>query len=71
MQTRSRPIALLFGSLVTLVAWDRVYEDQHWTSDVTATAALTSAISEATVKWIESRWPRTATSAMAGSPAPK
>jgi membrane-associated phospholipid phosphatase len=71
MQTRSRPIAVLCGSLVTLVAWDRVYEDQHWTSDVTATAALTSAISEATVKWIESHWPRTAASATAGSPAPK
>jgi membrane-associated phospholipid phosphatase len=58
MQTRSRPIAVLCGSLVTLVAWDRVYEDQHWTSDVAATAALTSVISEATVKWLESHWSR-------------
>jgi membrane-associated phospholipid phosphatase len=71
MQTQSRPLALLCGVLVTFVAWDRVYEDQHWTSDVTATIALTSAVSKVTVNWIESHWPRTATSATAGSPAPK
>jgi len=58
MQTGSRPVTILSGSLVALVAWDRVYEDQHWTSDVTATAALSSVISEATVKWLESHWPR-------------
>jgi len=58
MQTQSRPIAVLCASLVTLVAWDRVYEDQHWTSDVTATAALSSAISNATVRWLESHWSR-------------
>jgi membrane-associated phospholipid phosphatase len=37
------------------MAWDRVYEDQHWTSDVTATIALSSIISSATVRWMESR----------------
>src|SRR6266480_1244103 len=58
MQTKPRPIAVLCASLVTLVAWDRVYEDQHWTSDVTATAALSSAISNATVRWLESHWSR-------------
>jgi len=58
MQTRSTPVTILCGSLVALVAWDRVYEDQHWTSDVTATAVLSSAISNATVKWLESHWPR-------------
>lgn len=56
MQTGSRPITALCTSLVALVAWDRVYEDQHWTSDVTATIALSSAVSEATVKWLESHW---------------
>ena len=71
MQTQSRPLTVLCASLVTLVAWDRIYEDQHWTSDVTATAALTSAISAVTVKWLESHWPRTTTSATAGSPARK
>jgi membrane-associated phospholipid phosphatase len=58
MQTRSRPVSIVCGSLVALVAWDRVYEDQHWTSDVTATAALSSVISDATVKWLESHWSR-------------
>jgi membrane-associated phospholipid phosphatase len=58
MQTRSRPITIASGSLVALVAWDRVYEDQHWMSDVTATAALSSIVSAATVKWLESHWPR-------------
>jgi membrane-associated phospholipid phosphatase len=58
MQTRSGPITALCGSLVALVAWDRVYEDQHWTSDVTATIALSSAVSGATVRWLESHWSR-------------
>ena len=56
MQTHSGPITALCGSLVALVAWDRVYEDQHWTSDVTATIALSSAVSGATVRWLQSHW---------------
>lgn len=55
-QTHSGPISAVFGSLVALVAWDRVYEDQHWTSDVTATMVLSSAVSGATVRWLESHW---------------
>jgi membrane-associated phospholipid phosphatase len=58
MQTQSGPVSALCGSLVALVAWDRIYEDQHWTSDVTATIALSSVVSSATVRWLESRWPR-------------
>jgi membrane-associated phospholipid phosphatase len=58
MQTQSGPVTALCGSLVALVAWDRIYEDQHWTSDVTATIALSTVISGATVRWLESRWPR-------------
>lgn len=57
-QTDSRAIAALCDGLVALVGWDRVYEDQHWTSDVTATAALSAFVSGATVRWIESRWKR-------------
>ncbi len=38
---------------VALVAWDRVYEDQHWTSDVTATIALSAFVSSVTVRWLE------------------
>ena len=56
MQTQSGPLTALCSSLVALVAWDRVYEDQHWTSDVTATIALSSIVSGATVRWLESHW---------------
>lgn len=55
MQTQSSSLTGVCGSLVALMAWDRVYEDQHWTSDVTATIALSSLISSATVRWLESR----------------
>jgi membrane-associated phospholipid phosphatase len=55
MQTQSTSLTAVCGSLVALMAWDRVYEDQHWTSDVTATIALSSIISSATVRWMESR----------------
>jgi hypothetical protein len=53
MQTNSAPLTVLCGSLVALVGWDRVYEDQHWTSDVTATIALSSMVSGATVRWLQ------------------
>ena len=58
MQTRSGPVTALCSSLVALVAWDRIYEDQHWTSDVTATVALSSLVSGATVRWLESHLSR-------------
>jgi membrane-associated phospholipid phosphatase len=54
-QTHSRPISAVGDVLVTLVAWDRVYEDQHWTSDVTATMVLSSLVSGAMVRWLRSR----------------
>jgi membrane-associated phospholipid phosphatase len=56
MQTHSASITALASSFVALVAWDRIYEDQHWTSDVTATIALSSAVSSATIRWLESHW---------------
>jgi membrane-associated phospholipid phosphatase len=58
MQTHSTPITVVCGGLVALVAWDRVYEDQHWTSDVTATIALSSLVSAATVRWLDTHWTR-------------
>ena len=58
MQTTSRPLAAFLDGLVGLVGWDRVYEDQHWTSDVTATIALSAVVSRATVSWIDSRFGR-------------
>jgi membrane-associated phospholipid phosphatase len=54
-QTHSTPISAFGDVLVSLVGLDRVYEDQHWTSDVTATIVLSSMVSEATVKWLQSR----------------
>jgi membrane-associated phospholipid phosphatase len=54
-QTSSGPLNLLGDGLVTLVACDRIYEDQHWTSDVVATAMLSSFISRRTVRWIQAR----------------
>lgn len=54
-QTHSAPLSALSDILVALVGWDRIYEDQHWTSDVTATIVLSSMVSGATVRWIESR----------------
>jgi len=55
MQSHSTSLTALCSGIVALVAWDRVYEDQHWTSDVTATIALTTFVSSATVRWLESR----------------
>jgi membrane-associated phospholipid phosphatase len=55
MQTHSTSLTALGSGIVALVAWDRVYEDQHWTSDVTATIALSTFVSGATVRWLESR----------------
>jgi membrane-associated phospholipid phosphatase len=55
MQTHSTPVTAVGSALLALVSWDRVYEDQHWTSDVTTTIALSSAIASATVRWLESR----------------
>jgi membrane-associated phospholipid phosphatase len=55
MQSHSNSLTALCSGIVALVAWDRVYEDQHWTSDVTATIALTTFVTRATVGWLESR----------------
>ena len=55
MQTHSSPLAALCDGVVVLVAWERVYDDQHWTSDVAATIALSRFVSSATIHWLESR----------------
>jgi membrane-associated phospholipid phosphatase len=67
-QTHSAAISALSDVLVTLVGLDRIYEDQHWTSDVTATIVLSSLVSGAAVRWLQSR---IATSATVTSPALK
>src|SRR5205823_2124433 len=55
MQMHSIPVTAIGSALVALVSWDRFYEDQHWTSDVTTTIALSTAVASATVRWLESR----------------
>src|SRR2546423_1831370 len=55
MQSHSSPITAVCSAIVGLVGWDRVYEDQHWASDVAATIALTTMVTSATVRWLESR----------------
>lgn len=57
-QSHSAGLSLAGDLLISLVGWDRVYEDQHWASDVTATVAITSLVSRATVRWMETRWQR-------------
>jgi membrane-associated phospholipid phosphatase len=54
-QTHSTSVSFVGDLLISLVGWDRVYEDQHWTSDVTATAAIASVVSRTTVRWLEAR----------------
>lgn len=57
-QTHSASVSVLAGTLVALVSWDRLYEDQHWASDAAVTIVLSSAVSRATVKWLQlHRWP--------------
>lgn len=41
----------------SVVAWSRVYDDQHWTSDVTASAAIGIATAATTLDWLDRRFP--------------
>ncbi|MFL5575933.1 MAG: phosphatase PAP2 family protein [Gemmatimonadaceae bacterium] len=45
---------------VGLVAWQRVYADQHWTSDATAGAVIGTASAKTVVRWLERRGERRA-----------
>ena len=59
-QTQSTSISAVGDVLIALVGWDRVYEDQHWASDVVATVALSTIVGGATVRWLESHWSHSA-----------
>jgi membrane-associated phospholipid phosphatase len=39
------------------VAWSRVYDDQHWTSDVTASAMIGITTAATTIHWLDRRFP--------------
>jgi membrane-associated phospholipid phosphatase len=56
MQTHSSRVSALCNGMIAIVGWDRIYEDQHWSSDVVATIALGSLVSGATVRWIDSHF---------------
>lgn len=59
MVVSSRPwmSAPLFAA-AGVVAWSRVYDDQHWASDVTASAVIGVASAATTIRWLEHRYPR-------------
>ena len=48
-------VAVVGYGVVTLVDWQRIYMDQHWTSDVVAGTALGIVASTTTVRWLEAR----------------
>jgi undecaprenyl-diphosphatase len=56
VQAQSSRVSAVCAGVTAIVALDRVYEDQHWASDVVATAALSSMVSGATLRWLDSRF---------------
>jgi membrane-associated phospholipid phosphatase len=48
-------VTIVAGTAVTLVAAQRVYRDQHWTSDVVAGGVLSVATATATLRWLRRR----------------
>ena len=55
IESRSRRVATVAYGIAGLVALQRIYTGAHWTSDVTASAALSIAASGATVHWLRER----------------
>jgi len=56
--TRRSWVATLGYTGATIVAWSRVYDDQHWTSDVTTSAVIGLSAVATTMDWLDRRWPR-------------
>lgn len=57
MISRQPWVAGVGYSAAGLVAWSRVYDDQHWGSDVTAAAVIGIASAATTVHWLDRRFP--------------
>ncbi len=55
--TRRPWVAALGYSAATVVAWSRVYDDEHWTSDVTTSAVIGMSAVATTMDWLDRRWP--------------
>jgi len=56
--TRRSWVSALGYTGATVVAWSRVYQDQHWTSDVTTSAVIGMSAVATTMDWLDRRWPR-------------
>jgi len=41
-----------------VVAWSRLYDDQHWASDVTASAVIGVSAAATVLDWLDRRYPR-------------
>jgi membrane-associated phospholipid phosphatase len=55
--TRRSWVAPLGYSAATVVAWSRVYDDEHWSSDVTLSAVIGISAAATTMGWLDRRWP--------------
>ena len=56
--TRRSWVGALGYSGATVVAWSRLYDDQHWASDVTTSAVIGIATAATTMDWLDRRFPR-------------
>ena len=56
--SRSTWVGALGYTGASVVAWSRVYDDQHWASDVTASAVIGIATASTTIHWLDKRFPR-------------
>ena len=56
-QSNSRAVSIVGDALIALISFDRVYEDQHWASDVAFTVALTPSISRSAIRFLDSHLP--------------
>jgi len=56
--TRQSWVAPVGYSAATVVAWSRVYHDEHWSSDVTSSAVIGMSAAATTMAWLDRRWPR-------------
>lgn len=54
-ETHSLPIAIAGYGLAGTVAWARIYGDNHWLSDVTAGAIISTVATRATILWLRRR----------------
>lgn len=64
-ETGDMRVAVPAYALASLVSWSRVYDDEHWASDVAAGAVVGIVASQVTGRWLRARWGRDGVSAEA------